>query len=766
MCSVCQAEQGEGQVRYVVRSAGGRSQGPFSREQVVDQLRKKLVTGADRIAVEGNDWEQIDQHADFLGYFIPGDPLYDAIHQLQKAETQKISSRRRREWFGGMGKAGLVAAVLAVPVVLYALDVEIVPDSLVEALKGGTEESLDKLGRTISKAVDQEAAERELQEQLGLPGEDVVAEIRAAWPDATSPVDQRLALADRGMLQGTQAGIENARRELEYAVSAEDQNVGALAALAVVYSTLHDSDNQLQTRALELYNRAQAIDEDHVAVLRAQAGMSVVSNAWDDAEDKARVCLEAIPDDGICNWHLGHALTQLGKFDEAEVALRKAKEAMEDAPVIDLALGEAALETHQYAAAIGPLTAFSERYPDDPGIHELLARYHREVGHWDQAIASGRRATELDPESLDGRYIAGALLLHQKKDPQAAWALLKGLGTSKEIEGREVRADILLQECLAATASKDIEGATDVCVRLTEHSTGWAPGQLAETWAWHMAGDAGRAEDALKLADITSIEGDELARFHMEAGRYYQTVKRERAALFEYGHAVEASEHYPDSRFVDAQARLAVGNSREALTLIESTWTMDWSIEPQRDPIVQIPRGPVDFEAIATSAQSSIPAGDPLFGELPSVVGILEAQVCLRTGKGCSRARTVLKGALSHEDTSLAVRAYLGHIAIKDQRWSEAVDYYTVVLGSKAAEPVLHSLLGLAFAQLDKAAEAESQLGAASKHGSGVTGLKRRNVLALVALGERDEAVEMARQAIADDPKDYVSKALLLDLEQ
>ena len=45
-------------------------------------------------------------------------------------------------------------------------------------------------------------------------------------------------------------------------------------------------------------------------------------------------------------------------------------------------------------------------------------------------------------------------------------------------------------------------------------------------------------------------------------------------------------------------------------------------------------------------------------------------------------------------------------------------------------------------------------------------GLKRRHVLALMALDQRDEAVEMARLAVADDPKDYRSKALLLELGQ
>ena len=766
ICDVCKVDQGSGDARYTVRSGSGRSQGPFSKEQVVDQLRKKLLTPADRIAQSGGTWHQLDQHPDFLGYFIPGDPLYDALNKLRSEETSRVSSRRRREVFGGAGKAVAVALVLATPVVLYALDIDIVPDSLVQTLKGGTESTLEEMGRTINKVVDDEAAGRELAEQMGLPGTEVIDAIKTDWPDAVSPVEQRLALANRGMLQGTQAGVENARRELEYAVAAEDENVEALAALAVVYSQLHESDNGLQSRALELYNRAQAIDANHTAVLRAQAGMAVVSNAWEEAEEKSRVCLGALPEDGICNWYLGHALTQLGKYDQAEVALEKAREVMEDAPVVELALGRAGLETHQYAQAIGPLTAFAERYPEDAGIHELLARYHREIGAWDDAIAEGRRATELYPESLEGRYIAGTLLLHVKDDAAASWALLQGLEDNRHIDTREQRAEVLLQMCLAATAAKDVEGATSVCVALTEHSTGWAPAQLAEAWAWRLAGDNDKAEDAIKLADNTSSEGWELARYHLEAGRFYESLERERLALFEYEAAVSASDDYPDAHFVYAQALLGVGNANEALNLISETWTMDWSVDDQTDPVVRVPREDTDFRAIAGAVSREIPSGDPLSERKASTLGILEAQACLRGGGGCSRARSNLSTAVTDDDSNLAAQAYLGHLAVQAERWDEAITRYTRVLSSQAAQPTIHSLNGLANAHKGNRGEADAQLEMAGKHGVGVAGIERRHAMALVELGERDEAVEMALAAVKSDPGDYVSKALLLDLNQ
>ena len=125
ICDVCRVEQGIGEARYRVRSGNGRSQGPFSREQVVDQLRKKLLTDTDRITQQGDDWVQIDQHPEFLGYFVPGDPLNAALNQLRDEEESRLSSRRRREVFGGAGKVLVVAALLGTPLVLYALDIDV-----------------------------------------------------------------------------------------------------------------------------------------------------------------------------------------------------------------------------------------------------------------------------------------------------------------------------------------------------------------------------------------------------------------------------------------------------------------------------------------------------------------------------------------------------------------------------------------------------------------------------------------------------------------
>ncbi len=104
ICEVCRVQQAGGLARYLVRPAGGRSQGPLTREQVVEQLRKELLAGEDRLAEEGGEWKQLDQHADFVGYFIPGDPLYDALHEERDEQVRRTSSWRRRAGAGSRSR--------------------------------------------------------------------------------------------------------------------------------------------------------------------------------------------------------------------------------------------------------------------------------------------------------------------------------------------------------------------------------------------------------------------------------------------------------------------------------------------------------------------------------------------------------------------------------------------------------------------------------------------------------------------------------------
>ncbi len=64
------------------------------------------------------------------------------------------------------------------------------------------------------------------------------------------------------------------------------------------------------------------------------------------------------------------------------------------------------------------------------------------------------------------------------------------------------------------------------------------------------------------------------------------------------------------------------------------------------------------------------------------------------------------------------------------------------------------------------AVEAVALLDVVSNYGDGVPGVQRRHARALMAVGMRDEAVEMALLALTADDSDYESKVLLVELRQ
>ncbi len=768
VCGACWDEHGGGgplSTSYRIKR-GGRSEGPLTPDQVIEQIKKGLLRGEDRIT-SGREWTRVDQDPDFSGYFIPGDPRFEEVLADRKRTKGARASRERRETARTLMKVGVVLAVVAIPVALYTSGIELVSDEAVEAVQSEGGEVVDDWILKIRKAFDPDVAEEEFQRNIGLPGKEVIAEIKAEWPDASGGVEERIALGRLGLLQGTRAGWAQAQREFEYAVAADDQSVEALAGLAVVYAQLRDEDSRYNTRSLALYERANKIDASHPAVMQAQAGMSIMTEAWTDAESRSRLCLEAVPDDGVCLWYLGKALTELHRYDAAEKALSKSKETMGDAPVVDLSLGWSALETFQYHKARAPLEAFASRYPEDPDIHALLGRYHREIGAYDEAIGAGRTSIRLDSEgAYSARLLVGELLLHHKHDAKGAYDVLKPATEAGVAGSRTDRVRVLLPASIAARESGHNEDALTWARELAELEAGWPPGQLALALAYQASGDESSAEDALKLADITSIEGRDLARYHVEAARFYTSMGRTRPAHYELEAARNADPEWPIACFELARSFLVLENPNSAVDAVQSTWTMDLELDNSCDPVELIPIEPFDLLAFERTLTRAISPGDALSTQLPLARGSLLTQACVTEGRSCDKALTLVGDGLRNDSSNTAAQSYMAWLGMHRGRPSEAMENLDRALANDSVQPVLLSLRGLAHAQLGNETDSERDFKNAHKHGVGLDGIHRRNATALVALGKRDEAVAMAMEAVQADERDVVSRALLLALQE
>lgn len=773
VCAACAndsaADSGDApsEVRYRIKRGDGRSEGPLTYEQIEDRIRKGLLTGEDRVRPGEREWERIDQNADFAGYFIPGDPKFEEIQRERKQTQGAIASRKRRETFSSLSRVAVVLAVLAVPAGLYFAGVTLIDDDTLESVQDEGGSMVDAAILQFRKAMDPEVARKDLEEKRGLPAQDVVDEIAGRWPDATGSIEESLSLGRLGLLQGTRAGWGSAVREFEYAVAIDPNSVDALAGLAVVYAQLRQDDPSYNTKSLALYDRASQLDAEAPAVLRAQAGMAIMSGAWTDAEARSRKCLAKVPDDGICLWYLGNALTQLGRFSEAEKALSESKATMGDAPVVDLSLGRSALETFQYAKAEGPLLAFAERYPDDPDIHALLARFHDELGDYDAAIASGRKAIALDEGgAVEARILVGGLLLHHKKDAAAAYEVLKPVAPHEATTGRELRTRVLLPASIAARGAGQLDEALEWATALVELNPGSPPAHLALALAHNKKGDVSAAEDSLKLSDTTAIEGRELARYHLEAGRFYSEVGRARLAHFEYDAALRADPGWPLAAAALARSYLALENPQSAIETLNQTWTMDLTSDVHAHPVTSVPIVPPDLQLFDSEIRRAIPSGDQLGARLPITRGILEIQRCIGLPAPCDRAKASLADAKRSDEADIAARVLLAWIAIDQGRWQAAIEDLDRALTADPVQPVLLSLRGLAYANLGDAEASGRDFKTAHKHGLGVPGIHRRNAEALIALGDRDAAVAMTLEAVKADASDITSRQRLFALQE
>ena len=106
-------------------------------------------------------------------------------------------------------------------------------------------------------------------------------------------------------------------------------------------------------------------------------------------------------------------------------------------------------------------------YPENASWHANLGAHYRATHRTDEALAAGRQAARLEPESPD-HLVALALTLVEKQDPgQAAACLLRAIGLTRD----DVNAHLLLAEILLAGG---------------DFAAGW------REYEWRMLTDAGK----------------------------------------------------------------------------------------------------------------------------------------------------------------------------------------------------------------------------------------------------------------------------------
>ncbi|CBN55134.1 MULTISPECIES: tetratricopeptide repeat protein [Kamptonema] len=121
---------------------------------------------------------------------------------------------------------------------------------------------------------------------------------------------------------------------------------------------------------------------------------------WEDSIAAFRKALELNPEHYGTYVGLGNSLAKLGQWDEAIAAYSRASELNPDADWIHFALANAVQQRNQFYLAkdIPSSSQIIECNPDEESFQRLGEIYFQ-LGQWDDAIATYRRAVELNPFS-------------------------------------------------------------------------------------------------------------------------------------------------------------------------------------------------------------------------------------------------------------------------------------------------------------------------------------------------------------------------------
>jgi tetratricopeptide (TPR) repeat protein len=362
------------------------------------------------------------------------------------------------------------------------------------------------LGQALEAQGDRAGAERRYALALardsrepGLYGPLIrLAEARGDWRGVAS-LGRRLVQLAPGLYEGWAAlvlGLVNlgdgeaaepiARRCGE--LFPERLEAQLLLARALRAAGRHDDALRLLVEARERFGSAPDIEAERALTLgmggRVGEGVTV-----------AREALATSPETPELHVTLAALLFGVGQADEGARAVDRALELAPDDPQPLRIRAEFRAATGRLDGARRDCERYLEQRPDDPTVHFMLGVVHEQAGRPERAIASYRRAAELDPTAFAPRNNLANLLSDRDLDSalaaaQEAYALapdspyvLDTLGWLYLRKGVVERATSLLEEAHAGAPAA-------------------ADAQLHLALAYR---ETGRADDARRL--LTDLEG-------------------------------------------------------------------------------------------------------------------------------------------------------------------------------------------------------------------------------------------------------------------
>jgi tetratricopeptide (TPR) repeat protein len=146
--------------------------------------------------------------------------------------------------------------------------------------------------------------------------------------------------------------------------------------------------------------------------IRCFAGNSAVAEArkqWETAQKQLQGWLDLDPDNASAHQRMGIVLFQLGKESEALAQFREARKLDEKAVQPELALARLYDEAKKRDVAKRLIEQAIKAAPNDPGVLLASAQWYLGQNDLDTAKATAENALKIDPKSLEGKIVRGAI---------------------------------------------------------------------------------------------------------------------------------------------------------------------------------------------------------------------------------------------------------------------------------------------------------------------------------------------------------------------
>jgi serine/threonine protein kinase/tetratricopeptide (TPR) repeat protein len=590
-----------------------------------------------------------------------------------------------------------------------------------------------------------------------LPGAAEVQALKLANPGARDSDGSARTQGWVHLRKGSRPEVLQARRKLERAVAHDSHDPSALAGLALAYAMLSDHEPRLSGQAVALLKRARAVDPQAPEVLRASAGMDVAFGNGQRAVEDARICLGVLTGDPMCQTSLGLGMLATDQLEVGRELLLEVAKGMPDSSPLWTGLAAAEMEAGELARAEDHLRKHSERVPDDPRAHELLAGLYGMVGNYQLASSHAETALDLDADSVAALLTLAEIRLHIDRDGEEAWTLLQPLVSDEALKGRTEEREVLVQAANAALAAGRVEDAIATGRLAKERFGGWAPARyvLARSLG---ASDPAAAVAELQSGKVEGLDARTTARYHYGTAMLMRESSRLRYAQTELREAVTSDPGWLEARFALAQTLLELDQWDEAQELLEDSWRYDLNQESARDRVVTVITPATDLTAVLTSLAEATERDPERRDQAATIESMLRAASCVVV-HGCpEEADAIVAGLKSHSGQD---QAWAGRVMLVNGRWQEALTHLgRVPLEQRTA--LVSGLEGLAHEGLDRPSAADAALEKAYTSDTSAPGLRRTHADLLMTRNDREGAIQQARLAYEEDPNDMVSAAILL----